>query len=99
KAFDKLHVLLRHRLLLQPHGLEGGGWIGVADDASHHAVLDRPDPCGGCLHLATAAMRGLAKNRHHPLAAVVDRALDLRAKRVPRREPVEPELPKALHTE
>src|SRR5215216_7618467 len=38
-----LDVLLRHRLLPQPHGFEGFGWVRVGDDAADLAAPPCPD--------------------------------------------------------
>src|SRR5204863_7496655 len=51
-----LRELRRGRLLLQPHGFEGLGWICVADDASDLPVADRPDPSGAALKLRRASL-------------------------------------------
>src|SRR6476469_4817349 len=75
KARRSLHVLLRHRLVLQPHGFEGLGWVFEHFHPLLPAVADRPNLgeghiAGYASHLRSAA---LADERDDPFARIMQR--------------------------
>src|SRR5215213_2352879 len=51
----ELHVLLRHRLLPQPHGFEGLAWLGEPLEAHCLAVAEGPDRAVPVLDLNAAS--------------------------------------------
>src|SRR3954451_23297219 len=92
-----LHVLLRHRLLLQPYRFEGVGWICVADDASDLPVADRPNPSGAVPKLRRASFPSPkdAEDCHHVISAI-DGPHDFRSICLPGSEPIEEKLAEAV---
>ena len=56
ERFDELHVLLRHRLLRQPHGLEGFGAVEVCLDADYLTLSNGVDPARRHIELGAASL-------------------------------------------
>ena len=93
----ELHVLLRHRLLLKPDGLEGLPLVAETPKSNDLPLAHRGDPGRGLIE-GDAAPRSKSEgsSQHEDLSAKVTELLGLNAELGPSRVDVRPEPPVAL---
>src|SRR5215211_881208 len=72
EPFHEVHVLLRHRLVRQPGGLEGSGAVSVDLEANEEPVADCELVGGGAFRGHTALLSDASHLDKHEYALVVD---------------------------
>jgi hypothetical protein len=72
-----MDVLLRHRLLPQPHGFEGLRAVLIEAEPDHSAPAERPDPGRTSLHLDLTTARCVGSQGHNHVLPGLDEVVGL----------------------